>query len=161
MSRASIARPLAGLLCAVLAAISAAGAAEGPVDAKLERLEGGKVKLSELRGGPVLLELWATWCQPCLEQAEILESLGDELERRGISVLAVDMGESRSDVEAFVAEHPKAFPVVLDRSQALARILDVGELPALVLLRADGTPAALREGLHRRDELLDLFDLAD
>lgn len=158
MRGSPITRTLVPLLFAVLAVVSTAGAADGPVDAKLERLEGGKVRLSELRGAPVLLELWATWCQPCVEQAEIVEGLEQELADRGVSVLTVDVGETRDVVEAYVVDHPKRFPVVLDRSQVVARRLDVGELPALVLLRADGTTAGLRLGLTDRDELLAFLD---
>lgn len=161
MSGASIPRILALLLLAVLTSVPGVGAADGPVDAKLERLEGGKMKLSELRGQPVLLELWATWCQPCVEQAEILEGLRGELAERGIAVLAVDVGEAKGEVEDFLAEHPKEFPVLLDRGQVLARIFDVGELPALALLRADGTLATMREGLYQADELSALLDLVE
>lgn len=153
------------MLAAALAASvgpQAAAAADKPVEAKLERLEGGSVKLSELRGAPLLLDLWATWCAPCIEQARILHELAPELAERGVQVLAVDVGEPRDTVESFVADRPGTFPVVLDRAQVIARRLDVGELPALVLLRADGTAAGTRLGLTQGEDILALLaTLAD
>jgi cytochrome c biogenesis protein CcmG, thiol:disulfide interchange protein DsbE len=135
------------------------GAAVGKtVEAKLERLEGGRLRLSELRGAPLLLELWATWCLPCRDQARILHDLTDELTARGIAVLSVDEGESDKVVRRFLADHPGDFPVALDRLQLLADALGVGELPALALLDAGGELVELRPGLTRRDELLAMLD---
>jgi thiol-disulfide isomerase/thioredoxin len=63
-----------------MAAEGTAAADSGkPVEAKLDRLEGGRLRLSELRGRPVLLKLWATWCLPCRDQAAVLHELRDEL----------------------------------------------------------------------------------
>ncbi len=132
-----------------------------PLEAKLERLgekDESKVRLSELRGGPVLLKLWATWCLPCRDQARILHDLRGELDRRGFAVYAVDEGEKPAVVRAFLAEEPSHFPVLLDRYQAIARLLAVEELPALVVLRPDGTVAAVNRGLTKADELPALLD---
>jgi len=148
------------LLISLLVGAAAAGADDRPVEAVLERLEGGRVKLAELRGTPVLLELWATWCAPCVEQAEILHALGPELAERRVSVLAVDVGEERSVVEAFVAGRAGTFPVLLDRRQVVPRQVDIGELPALVLLDADGRVAGVRLGLTGREEVLAMLELA-
>ncbi|HVF59813.1 MAG TPA: TlpA disulfide reductase family protein [Thermoanaerobaculia bacterium] len=139
------------------AAVSAAPAPAKPLEAKLDRLEGGKLKLSELRGQPVLLELWATWCMPCREQAEIVRELAAELAGRSVAVLAVNQGEGDKVVQKYLAEHPSHYPVVLDRWQVVSAHLQVNELPALVLLDRDGKVAGLRLGLTRRDDLLSLL----
>ena len=139
------------------AAVSAAPAPAKPLEAKLDRLEGGKLKLSELRGQPVLLELWATWCMPCREQAQIVRELADELAGRSVAVLAVNQGEADKVVQKFLAQHPSHYPVVLDRWQVVSAHLQVNELPALVLLDGDGRVAGLRLGLTRRDDLLALL----
>lgn len=140
------------------AAVRAADAGSGgPLEAKLERLEGGKLRLSELRGHPLLLELWATWCAPCHEQARIVDELAPELADRGIAVLAVDVGERPKVVRKFLAEHPRPFPVALDRLQELATRLDAVELPVLALLTRDGRVAGVHSGLAKRDEVLALL----
>jgi cytochrome c biogenesis protein CcmG, thiol:disulfide interchange protein DsbE len=134
------------------------GAVGKSLEAKLERLEGERLRLSELRGAPLLLELWATWCLPCQDQARILADLAAELSGRGIAVLAVDEGESDKVVRRFLAAHPSHFPVALDRLQVVADQLGVGELPALALLDADGKVVDLRLGLTQRDDILTLID---
>lgn len=128
-----------------------------PVDAKLQSLDGGKLKLSDRRGAPLLLKLWATWCLPCREQAAVLHELSGELEQRGIAVLAVDMGEAKGLVEKFLADEPSDHPVALDRGQVLARLFEIPELPALVLLDAEGRVVGVRRGLARRDDVLALL----
>jgi hypothetical protein len=95
-----------------------------------------------------------------VEQAEILHALGPELAERGVSVLAVDVGEERSVVEAFVAGRAGTFPVLLDRRQVVPRQVDIGELPALVLLDGDGRVAGVRLGLTGREEVLAMLDPA-
>jgi len=132
-----------------------------PLNAKLERLDGGKLKLSDLTGQPLLLELWATWCGPCRRQSEIVLGLEEELAARGIAVLAVNEGETSDLVESFVADHPGPFPVALDRWQAVATRLSIGDLPALVLLDASGRVAGIRSGLTERDELLALLTVLE
>lgn len=139
------------------AAVSAAPAPAKPLEAKLDRLEGGKLKLSELRGQPVLLELWATWCLPCREQAEIVREVAAELAGRSVAVLAVNQGEGDKVVQKYLAQHPSHYPVVLDRWQVVSAHLQVNELPALVLLDRDGRVAGLRLGLTRRGDLLSLL----
>lgn len=129
-----------------------------PLDAKLGRLEGGKVKLSELRGQPLLLKLWATWCIPCRQQAEILDSLEGVLTERGIATYAVDVGEKNDAVRGFLGRNPSRFPVLLDKYLVLNSKLKVRSLPTLVLLRADGTVAATAVGVTPRERVIELLD---
>jgi thiol-disulfide isomerase/thioredoxin len=145
------------LALALLTGSQAAQGGKEPLDAAFDRLEGGKLRLSEVRGGTILLELWATWCTPCKEQARILEELLPELSERGVSVLAVNIGEKPKVVSGYLEEHPKSVPVLLDRPQVLARLLDIAELPVLALLDADGRVAGVHLGLAQREEILDLL----
>lgn len=141
-----------------LAASREASRSSKPLEAKLRTLEGDKVRLSEYRGEPILLELWATWCQPCRQQAEILRDLAPELQKLEIAVLAVDQGEEEEVVQSFLSEHPSHAPVLLDRWQRVATQLEVGELPALVLLRPDGSVAALHLGVTSKEDLLESIE---
>lgn len=131
-----------------------------PVDAKLSRPEKGSERLSDLRGKPVLLKLWATWCEPCREQDSILESLHEEIEKRGVTVVAIDEGEKPDDVRAYLEKTPSPHPVLLDPYQKLAGLFDVGALPYLAMLRSDGTVAMLYEGLLQRDGVLKMLEAA-
>jgi thiol-disulfide isomerase/thioredoxin len=146
--------------CVITLAAAAAASPQGkPLTAKLQRLEGGNLQLSDLRGNPVLLELWATWCGPCRIQKDLLEQQAELLAKRGVTVLAVNQGESRDRIEQFPDLRGGRFPVVLDRGQLIATRLRIDQLPALVLLRSDGTVVAQRMGLVSRQELENLLDL--
>jgi cytochrome c biogenesis protein CcmG, thiol:disulfide interchange protein DsbE len=146
----------AALWAAAVSAAAAPAPAE-PLEAKLVRLEGGRLQLSELRGQPVLLDLWATWCLPCRQQAQIVGELAAELAGRSVAVLAVNQGEGEKVVQKYLAQHPSHYPVVLDRGQVVSARLQVNELPALVLLDRDGRVAGLRLGLTQRGDLLSLL----
>lgn len=128
-----------------------------PLEARLHRLEGGRLRLSQLRGQPVLLELWATWCQPCREQARIIRDLDSELDRRSVRVLEVNQGEGDQVVDEFVARNPSDHTVVLDRGQLVSRLLEIEELPAIALLDRGGTVVGVRSGVTQRGELLQLL----
>jgi thiol-disulfide isomerase/thioredoxin len=80
----------------------------------LPDLAGVRVDLEALRGRAVLVNFWATWCPPCVEEIPSLNHLHERLAARGFLVLAVDVGETREQVEAFLRERPVAFPVLLD-----------------------------------------------
>lgn len=147
------------VLLAVGAGVTSAGEGSNkPLDAKLRDLDGGKVKLADLRGTPVLLELWATWCQPCRQQAEVVEGLAETFDERGIAVYAVNVGEEREKVEQHLEREPNANLVLLDRLQTIPTRLELVELPALVLLDADGVVAATAVGLTGREEVMTMLD---
>jgi len=150
------------LLLLVAAPLVGAAGTEGatPLEASLRRLDGTSEKLSASRGRRLLLELWATWCEPCREQAEVVRALAGELARLGVETIAVNVGESRKTVEKFLADHPPHSRVLLDRGQLVATRLDLGALPALVLVREDGTVAETRQELVRREELAELLQTA-
>jgi hypothetical protein len=63
-------------------------------------------------------------------------------------------------VRAFLADEPSDFPVLLDPFQTLSRLFDVGELPSLVVLRSDGTLAAVSRGLTKREDVQQLLTVA-
>jgi thiol-disulfide isomerase/thioredoxin len=98
-------------------------------DLDLERLEGGQLQLTSLVGGPVVINLWATWCLPCLRELPMMANMA----RRdpGVKFVFADQGEQRATVESYLAEHPEMGlqGVVLDRDQALSVEFQTHGLP--------------------------------
>jgi thiol-disulfide isomerase/thioredoxin len=80
----------------------------------LPDLGGGRVDLATRRGHVVLVNFWATWCPPCVEEIPSLNRLHERLAPRGFEVLAVDVGETWEQVQDFLRERPVEFPVLLD-----------------------------------------------
>lgn len=151
---------IVGLLtaaCAGDAADGDAGAADAPAgksaDFRLANLAGGELGPPDLENQVVLIDFWATWCVPCHAQADILKDLYPEMKDHGVEFLAVDVGESREQVEGFVASRPFPYPVLLDPHSEVADSLGVYSLPTLMVIDREGRVAHFEEGIHREDEL--------
>jgi peroxiredoxin len=87
----------------------------------LPRLDGtGNVSLASLRGKTVVLNFFASWCEPCKGEAPALESLWRDNRSDGVVVLGVDSGDARSDARRFLSVHGITYPTVYDPSQELA-----------------------------------------
>lgn len=132
-------------------------------DDELVSLAGDAVSLASLAGRPVLLNLWATWCVPCLAEMPELAELQERFGPEGLAVVgvSVDDEESLDQVRAFVSEGKVRIPVWLDPQMQVYRALRVRGLPATfvvdregrILLRHDGPITAddsrLRAALRR------------
>ena len=101
-------------------------------------LSGRTIRLRDLRGRVVLLNFWATWCEPCREEMPALETLARELGPRGLTVVGVNFKESRTAIEAFIQEQKLAFPMLLDAAGQAAERYQVFALPATFLVDRRG-----------------------
>jgi cytochrome c biogenesis protein CcmG/thiol:disulfide interchange protein DsbE len=82
---------------------------------ELERLdEEGELTLSSLRGKGVVLNVWASWCIPCREEAPFLEQVWRDHRSRGLVVVGLDAKDFRRDARAFMRKYDLTFPVVYD-----------------------------------------------
>ena len=80
----------------------------------LETIDGERIELHRYRGKVVVLNFWATWCPPCVEEIPSLERLRKLRHDRGLEVLSVDVGEEPEKVRTFLEDKPVGYPVALD-----------------------------------------------
>jgi thiol-disulfide isomerase/thioredoxin len=80
----------------------------------LENLAGKQVKLTSLRGKPVLLNFWATWCGPCRSEMPTLDSISKRYGSKGLVVIGVDVNERRNLVENFLKNTPVHYDIWLE-----------------------------------------------
>ena len=133
---------LAGL---VLAATSVASAE--PVDFALEDLEGDEVRLSDFRGRWVLVNYWATWCPPCLEELPELESFYNRHKDRNAVVLGVNMEDIGLDsLRGFVEEQFLSYPVLRGTAVMSGVLGPVSGLPTSYLVSPGGEVVAQQMG---------------
>ena len=97
----------------------------GP-DFLLERPEGGELRLSDLQGQPVLLNFWASWCQPCRAEMPELVVAYERYRDRGLVIVGVDLQEADSTVLEFAEEFGIQFPLVIDRDGELSDVWRLG-----------------------------------
>jgi thiol-disulfide isomerase/thioredoxin len=100
---------------------------------------GKQWSLPALRGKVVVLNFWASWCSPCVEELPVLNRLAEE--RAGqVVVLGVNYKEASWTVDSFSSEHPIHYPLLLDRSGEMFRNWTNGVMPTTVLIGRDGKP---------------------
>ena len=109
-------------------------------DLTLTDMQEEPATLAGFRGKPLLLNLWATWCAPCIKEMPSLARLAAALKDQGLSVVAVseDRG-GKFQVEPFLKEHGVAgLPILLDKTSSAMKALKVQILPMTLLVDADG-----------------------
>jgi thiol-disulfide isomerase/thioredoxin len=104
----------------------------------LPDLEGRELRLENFRGRVVLVNFWATWCEPCREEMPSMNRLRASLAGQPFEVLAVNLGEPETRVRRFMEQVPLDFPVLLDRENAAARAWRARVLPASYVVGPDG-----------------------
>jgi peroxiredoxin len=110
-------------------------------DFELKTLDGSSIKLSDLRGQVVLVNLWATWCPPCRAEMKTLEIIQKDYQDQGFTILAVNMTsqDDRTAIAPFVEEQGLTYPILLDESGQVARAYQMKSLPSSFFIDRDGT----------------------
>jgi peroxiredoxin len=115
---------------------------------RLSTLDGRRAALPDYRDKLVVLNFWATWCQPCTIEMPTLEALWREYKDRGLVVLgvSVDRGAPRGLIDPYVRNLKLTFPILLDPDVATATVWRVTGLPATFLVRPGGDVAGIAVG---------------
>jgi thiol-disulfide isomerase/thioredoxin len=122
------------------------------------RFDGSKVNLSDLRGKPVVLNLWASNCAPCVQEMPAIERVHQELKDR-VTVIGIDTSDpSRSDAKKLAAKTGVTYDLAIDQDGQLAQALDFVVLPTTVLVDANGRVVTSHAGALDEGKLTDLID---
>lgn len=115
---------------------SAAKPIAPPID--LFTSSGQPLSLHHLRGKVVLVNFWATWCEPCVTEMPALQSLRDSLAGDGFEVLAVNYQEGPARIDPFVRKLNLTLPIVRDTDGSVAKAWSARLFPASYLVDRDG-----------------------
>lgn len=109
-------------------------------DFTLETLDGETITLSELRGQPILVNLWASWCPPCRQEMPAMQRMYEEFSAQGFTILAVNttFQDNLTDTQAFVSEFGLTFPILLDRDGQVSDRYNLRALPSSFFIDRDG-----------------------
>ncbi|HEV2439658.1 MAG TPA: redoxin domain-containing protein [bacterium] len=98
----------------------------------------GEVALRSLRGHPVVLNFWASWCAPCREEAPLLERLAREDEARGLVVVGVDTQDLEAPARAFLEQYGLTYLNLRDPDGSVARLFGTTGVPETFFIDAAG-----------------------
>jgi peroxiredoxin len=122
-------------------------------------LDGQSVDLESLRGRAVLLNIWATWCRPCVKEMPALQRLHERYSDQGLVVVAVSvdnpaliMGDASDAVRRFADEYGLTFTLLLDPASSIDSSYPVAGLPMTYLIARDGRIHARIIGERQWDE---------
>lgn len=108
-------------------------------DFTLEDMQGKKVSLSDFKGKIVIINFWATWCPPCIEEMPSMEQLHQKFKGEDFVLLAVNVEEmSRSLVEGFLKKNPFTFPVLLDEDAVVQQLYGAYRFPETLIVDRNG-----------------------
>ena len=113
------------------------------------RPEGGELKLADFRGKPLLVNFWATWCPPCVEELPMVDRFFHDHAASGWQVIGLAIDQPTS-VRKFLEKTPVSFPVGLAGLEGTELVKQLGNttggLPFTLMLKADGKVAAQKMG---------------
>ncbi|MDO8488966.1 MAG: TlpA disulfide reductase family protein [Candidatus Omnitrophota bacterium] len=122
------------LICLVFGFFNKASAG----DIILNDLNGKTANLSNYNGKPTILFFWTTWCPYCREELKTLNQLYPQMKKDGITVFAVNVGESSYTVRKFFMSHVISFGALLDTDEEAANKYNVIGVPTYVFITKSG-----------------------
>jgi cytochrome c biogenesis protein CcmG/thiol:disulfide interchange protein DsbE len=125
-------------------------------DQSSELLEGGvpafKARLKELRGNPIVINKWASWCGPCRAEFPVFQRVATDLGKQ-VAFLGSNSGDSTQPARDFLAEYPIPFPSYLDPDEKIARAIKApANYPITVFVDEKGETAFIHQGPYETEQ---------
>ncbi len=120
---------------------------------ELTTTAGDKISLSTLRGSPVLVNFWATWCEPCRVEMPGLENVYQDYQPKGLHILAVNLGESSNAARTWTNELGLTFDILLDSTQQIAALYQLRGQPSTYVISREGVITQIFYGPASQDSL--------
>ena len=123
-------------------------------DFTLQGMDGNVVRLSDLRGQPVVLNFWATWCQPCIKSIPLLNEMSDDFGNLGVNFIgvSVDGPRNQSKIKPIIQSMGIGYPIIRDMDSELMSELGVTAVPTLLVYDSEGELLFYHEGFRPGDE---------
>lgn len=122
---------------------------------QLNTLDGSTLSLEMLRGHPVVLNFWATWCAPCRQEMPTLQRYYADHADRGLRIVAVNMGEAPAQAAAWVRDFGLTFDILLDPDETSTQPYYLFGYPTTFIIDPEGVVLRVYRGPISADELDD------
>lgn len=135
----------------VVASMVSASSSIAPTFALPSR-SGDMISLDQLKGQVVMLNFWASWCNPCRQEMPLLDQMHKRYSSLGFTLLGVNVEANTKDAERWLADTPVSFPVVFDKDSKVSQMYEVSAMPSTVFIDRKGNVRYLHRGYKPGDE---------
>lgn len=117
----------------------------------LNDLGGHRVDLASMRGHVIVVDFWASWCEPCADEMPVLEGLYSSLHAQGLDIVGVSQDSSTGNITSFLRRVHVSFPIVHDNGHAVADRYQPGGMPTSFIIDRHGIVRYVHRGYHASD----------
>lgn len=115
-------------------------------DFTLKAIDGVNLRLAEQRGDIMLINFWASWCGPCIQEMPQLDKLAEKYQPLGVQVWGVNVESDSSAAKAYLSKVSVGFPILLDQDNSVSKAYQVEAMPTTVILDKDGKVRSVHRG---------------
>lgn len=144
-----------GFLVSGLGGKASAQPGDAAIDFELQDVNGKTYKLSDFKGQPVVLNFFATWCAPCIDEAPELEAFGKDYPDAKLLILA--KGESKKRMEKYIGESGSKLTYLLDTKEEISKDYSVIGQPETVIIDKDGVIVERFSGPTTKADLIKMI----
>ncbi len=126
---------------------------EAAPEFSLELMRGGGITSDELEGRVVMMDFWASWCQPCREEAPVLAKVYEEYRDRGVEFVGVNLWDNAGDAEVFLQQQDHEYPNGVDDGGRIAISYGVRGIPEKFFIDREGRIVRKFSGPMTEDRL--------
>jgi len=119
----------------------------------LQTLDGGRLSLADLRGSPVVVNFWASWCLPCREEAPLLTAAAEEYGPQGLRIIGIVYQDSAESARDFMTRYGQTYPGLLDPDGRTAIDYGVFGIPETFFVDRAGVVRGRQVGAVTEDDL--------
>jgi thiol-disulfide isomerase/thioredoxin len=147
------------LLGSLILAVACGSNSASPLTADIEllKLDGTATSIGVASSDrPLLVSLWAVWCQPCKRELPALEEIS--LQRQDLAVLAINIGDDPTKIAEYLQVNDLSLPVAIDNNGELLKALDAPTVPVTVLFDSEGNVLWSHLGVVSADQVNEALD---
>lgn len=151
-SKSGVTRALAVLAVLLVASTAMAlDAGSRAPEIGLNDLNGHRVNLAGMRGHVIVVDFWASWCEPCADEMPVLENLYSSLHGQGLDIVGVSQDSSAGNITSFLHRVHVSFPIVHDNGHAVADRYHPSGMPTSFIVDRHGIVRFVHRGYRAAD----------